>query len=330
VALLTDKMVTDEFLADIRRDSMLPAVQSQWTHQRILDVAYDEILSSVAIPLTEIDHSYYRESVDTALVASQAEYDIPRYAMLAKVHKAVLVDTSENVHDLIGLNPSEIVHFNDTTAGHPRRIRIDGLQMVLAPAPSAADITTWDTLRTWIYRTPSRLVRLSTDGSNTGRAATVSSVNSGTGVVTYTGSKPSDFTSSSVHDFYSGTYPFRRIGSAVSATASPGATQQTFSTTNAALLEAGDFVCLRDETCVVPVPSRELLKPLRNLVIASIHATSGDKKGYEIALQQFQAKVTQLYPAASNRMQNNMAAMTLLASPFLRAMRAGGRRMVND
>lgn len=329
MALLTDKMITDEFIADLRRDSLLPAVQAQWTHQRILDVAYDEILSNVAIALTEIDHSFYRESVDTALVANQAEYDLPRYAMLGKVHKAVLVDTSENVSDLVGLNPSEIVHFNDTTAGHPRRIRIDGSQIVLNPAPSSGDITTWDTLRTWIYREPSRPVRLTTDGSNTGRAAVVQSVNTGTGVVTYTGSKPSDFTSSSVHDFYSGTYPFRRIGSAISATASPGATQQTFSTANAALLEAGDIVNLRDETCVIPVPSRSLLKPLRELVRASIHATQGDKGGYETALASFTAKVTQLYPASANRLQNNLASMTLLQSPFIRGIR-GGRRMIND
>ena len=176
MALLTDKMITDEFIADLRRDSLLPAVQSQWTHQRMLDVAYDEVLSSVAVPLCEIDHSYYRESSDTTLVASQSTYDIPRYAMLGKIHKAILVDTSGNVDDLIGLNPAELVHFNDTTAGHPRRMRIDGHQIVLNPAPSTADIVTWPTLRTWIYRTPSRLVRLTTDGSNTGRAATVSGV----------------------------------------------------------------------------------------------------------------------------------------------------------
>lgn len=328
MALLTDKMITDEFIADIRRDSLLPAVQSQWTHQRILDVAYDEILSSVAIPLTEIDHSFYRESVDTTLVASQAEYDLPRYAMLGKIHKALLVDTNENTDDLVGLNPAELVHFNDTTAGHPRRIRIDGLQMVLNPAPSAGDIVTWDTLRTWIYRSPSRLVRLSTDGSNTGRAATVSSVVGTT--VTYTGSTPTDFTSSSVHDFYRGTYPFRRIGTAVTATAKALTTTQGFSSANAALLQAGDFVCMRDETCVVPVPSRELLKPLRQLVIASIHATQGDAKGYQAALESFSAKVAQLYPAAANRLQNNLVAMTLLQSPFVRGIRSGGRRMIND
>jgi hypothetical protein len=328
VALLTDKMITDEFIADVKRDALIPAVQSQWTHQRILDVAYDEILSNVAVVLAEIDHSFYRESVDTTLVASQAEYDVPRYAMLGKVYKAVLVDTSDNVQDLVGTNPGEVVHFNDTTAGHPRRIRIDGHQIVLNPAPSSTDITTWDTLRTWIYREPSRPVRLSTDGSNTGRCATVSSV-AGT-TVTYTGSTPSDFTSSSVHDFYSGTYPFRRIGSAITATAKGAATTQGFSSANAALLEAGDFVCLRDETCVMPVPSRSLLSPLRDLVRARIHSTQGDRKGYEAALASFQGKVTQLYPAAANRLQGNPSIASLLHSPFLRAARTAGRRMVRD
>ena len=89
-------------------------------------------------------------------------------------------------------------------------------------------------------------------------------------------------------------------------------------------------MCMRDETCVVPVPSRELLKPLRELVRASIHATQGDVAGYQSALAAFQGKVAQLYPAASNRLQNNLAAMSLLQSPFVRHIRTGGRRMVRD
>ncbi len=327
MSLLTDKMITDEFLADIRRDSFLPAVQTQWTDQKILDVAYDEVLSGVVAPLTQIDHSFYREISDITLVADQGEYDVPRYAMLGKIYTAYLVDTDGNIGGLHGVNPPENVHFNVTSSGHPWSIRIDGSQIVVNPEPSSTDIATWTTLRTFIYRRPGRLVRLATDGSNTGRCATVSGV-AGT-TVTYTGNTPTDFTSSSVHDFYSGHYPFRRIGSAVTATAKAAANTQGFSTANAALLSAGDYVCMRDETCVVPLPSHELLKPLRQLVIASIAASHGDKDAYKTALEMFVQKVDQLYPASSNRLQNNLATMTLRASPYLKAL-GRGRRMVRD
>lgn len=328
MALLTDKMISDEFVADVKAMSLLPAVQSQWSHQRILDVAYHEVLSGLVAPLTSIDHGFYREISDITLVADQATYDLPRYTMLGKLYTAYLVDTSGNIGRLQGVNPPENVHFNVTTSGHPWSIRLDGPQIVLNPTPSAADILTWPTLRTFIYRRPGRIVRLSTDGSNTGRAATVSSVNSGTGVVTYTGAPPSDFTSSSVHDFYRGTSPFRRIGSAITATAQSGSTQ-TFSTANAALLQAGDFVCLRDETCVMPIPSHELLRPLQQLTIAAIAATQGDSSAYKAALESFGQKVTDLYPASANRLTNNLAAMTLRSSPFLRPL-GGGRRMIRD
>lgn len=327
MALLVDKMVTDEFIADVKAFSFMPAVQSQWTHQRILDLAYHEILSSVVSPLTMIDHSFYREIHDIALVADQASYDVPRYAMLSKIYTAYLIDDDGGVCPLQGVNPPENVHFNSTSSGHPWSIRCDGHQIVLNPAPSAGDIETYPTLRTFIYRRPGRLVRQTTDGSNTGRAAVVSSVASTT--VTYTASTPTDFTSSSVHDFYDGSAPFRRIGSAISAVTEPGATSQTFSTANAALLEAGDYVCMRDETCIVPVPSHELLLPLQHLVIAAIGATQGDKDAYKSSAEKFKAIVTELYPAIANRLQNNMPAITLLASPFLQGMRRG-RRFADD
>lgn len=327
MALLVDKMVTDEFVADIKRDSFLPAVQSQWTDQRILDVAYDEVLSSLAVPLCEIDHSYYREASDITLVAGQAEYDVPRYAMLGKIHLAQLIDTNGEVGALDRIDPPEEKWFKTTTDGHPSRVRIDNNQIILDPAPSAADIVTWPTLRCFIYRRPSRLVRLTTSGSNTGRCAVVSTA--AAALVTYTAATPTDFTSSSVHDFYDGAAPFRRVASAVAATAKALTTNQGFASATVALLSAGDYVCMRDETCVVPVPSAELLKPLRQLVIASIAATQGDKAAYTNALEQFSGKVAALFPAASNRLQNNLSALSLYNSPFLRGMRRSGG-MVRD
>lgn len=327
MALLVDKMVTDEFVADIKAFSFMPAVQSQWTHQRILDLAYHEILSSVVAPLTMIDHSFYREVHDITLVADQASYDVPRYAMLSKIYTAYLIDTEGAICPLQGVNPPEGVHFNSTTSGHPWSIRCDGSQIVLNPAPSAGDIATYPTLRTFIYRRPGRLVRQSTDGSNTGRAAVVST--SAAGTVTYTASSPTDFTASSVHDFYDGTAPFRRVGTAITATGEPGATSQTFSTANADLVGAGDFVCMNDETCIVPVPSHELLLPLQHLVIAAIGATQGDKDAYKAAAEKFKMIVTELYPAIANRLQNNMPAVTLFASPFLSSMRRT-RRMISE
>jgi len=324
MALLVDKMVTDEFLADLRRDSFMPAVQSQWTDQRLLDVAYDQILTGIAVPLTEIDHSFYREVNDITLVAGQSSYDIPRYAMLGKVHLAELVDTSGNISELNRIDPADEKWFKSiTTPNHPTRMCINGMQIVLDPAPSTADIVLWPTLRTYIYRRPNRPVRLTTSGTNAGRAFVVSTAAGS--LVTYTAdtSAMTDFTSSSVHDFFQGNSPFRRTASAKTATAKAAGTTQGFASATVALLSAGDYVCLRDETCVMPVPSAELLEPLRRLVIASISATQGDQGAYQAAIQQFSQRVATLFPAAANRLQNNLNVLSLYNSPFVRGLRGG-------
>src|SRR4051812_854800 len=121
-------MVTDEFVADIKRDSLMPAVQSQWTHQRILDVAWNHVLSLVAVPLTEADHSFYREADDTTLVAEQSAYDMPRYAMMSKIHEMQVMNTTGVVQHLERLDPQQEWIWKATSSGHPRRVRIDNMQ----------------------------------------------------------------------------------------------------------------------------------------------------------------------------------------------------------
>lgn len=328
MALLTDKMITDEFIADLQMMSFLPAVQSQLTHQQMLDIAYHEVLTGIAVPLTEIDHGFYRSTSNITLVADQAAYDMPEHAMLSKIHKLYLTDADENVCELTRMDPPEHQFFKgSSTSGHPSRVRVDATQIILDPPPSAADILVWPTLRTFIYRRPNRPVRLTTSGTNTGRGAVVSTA-AGT-LVTYTAATPSDFTASSIHDFFLGTPPFRRVRGSSPATAKAAATTQGFAAGVIDDLTAGDIGNLAGETCVMPVPTAEFLPLLHDLVIGRIARMQGDQAMYAAAQQAAQGYMAKTFPASANRLQNELAAVSLHHSPFLRGMRRGPR-MVRD
>ena len=262
---------SDDLVTDIERDSFTPAAQDQFTAVQKLKIADDELQESLAPILVALDMGYFLEAADTALVSGQSGYDFDRYAMWNKVRRVELLDAGGNPREIDLVTPEQRQNYDITNNGSPAAFELSHTQIVLLPTPATAT----ETLRQWIYRRPGRLVPVTS-------AAVVQSVDTGTGVVTYTASKPSTFTASSVHDFYRGTSPFRRVGTAATATASGGATLQTFSTANAALLQAGDYVCVRDETVFPAVPI-ELVPFLKDLVIRSLARTQMDQAAYQVA-----------------------------------------------
>lgn len=261
---------TDDLVTAIKRDSYLPAAQRDFGATNLLAVADEALLETIAPALVSHDDGFFLEPADASTVASTQDYQLDRYAMWSKLRRLQMLDSGGSLRTLRRLTSEQAEVEDQDGTGNPESFLMLADKIRLYPIPTGVE-----TLRQWIYRRPGRMVA-------TTAAAQVSSVDSGTGIVTYTGSKPATFTSSSVHDFYKGSAPFRRVGTALSATASPGANTQTFSTTNAALLASGDWVCVRDET-VFPALPVELHSFLKDLVIRSITRTQGDRQAYETA-----------------------------------------------
>jgi len=262
--------LSDDLLTAIKRDSFLPNSQGMFTDAQLLQIADEQILDTLAPLLVSMDSGWYRESIDITLIASQSAYDFPRYAMWDKFFKIALVDsTTSEYFDIQRTDPGTLQNISLTSTTTPRFCYLQDKQIVLVPAPSDGAAATY-VMRVWIYRRPGRLVA-------TTAAAQVQSI--ATPIVTYTGAPPATFTSSSVHDFYLGTSPFRRIDTAVTASAQSGSTQ-TFSAADVALLAASNYVCLRDET-VWPAIPLELSSHLKDLVIAQMARTQMDTEQYE-------------------------------------------------
>ncbi len=263
---------SDDLITAIERDSFQPAAQDHFTTAQKLAIADEEIQETLAPLLASLDSGYFLEPADTDLVADQAGYDLDRYAMWNKVRRVEILDSDDSPREIELVTPEQRTKYNTVDSGTPIAFEMRHAQIVLIPPPDAAT----ESLRQWIYRRPGRLVA-------TTAAAVVSSQN-GSGVVTYTGAPPSTHTASSVHDFYRGTSPFRRIATAVTATGQSGSTQ-TFATATAALLVAGDYVCVRDETVFPAVPI-ELHPFLKDLVIRSMARTQMDAQAYQVARQE--------------------------------------------
>jgi hypothetical protein len=304
---------SDDLITDIDRDSFQPAAQDHFTTAQKLLIADQEIHHTLAPLLVSLDAGYFLESADTTLTIGTNAYDIDRYAMWNKLRQLEIIASSGAPRDMDLITPEQRSAYNQASNSTPIAFEMRHAQIVLWPIPSAAE-----TLRQWIYRRPGRLVP-------TTSAAVVSSVL--TGVVTYTGAPPaSTFTSSSVHDFYRGTSPFRRIGTAITATGQSGSTQ-TFSTTNAALLQAGDYVCVRDETVFPNVPL-ELAPFLKDLVIRSMVRTQMDQAAYQVARQEIIDRAKAAFMAGPG--QRVVGHPKKISIPLARVFGGWSRRVVSS
>jgi hypothetical protein len=311
---------TDDLVSAIRRDSFLPAAQAQWTTARMLEVADKCVLRRIVPAFLGIGDGFYREYTDITLVLNQAGYDIPKYAMLNKIHQAMLLGSDGvTLGRLLRKDPPDLKYWNAIGSGTPDMMRLEGDQIVLSPKPNAGALTTWPSIRVWIYRRPGRMVA-------TTSARTIQSV-VGT-LVTYTSTVPSTFTSSSTHDVYRPSSPFRRAVSSAVATAA-GASSQNFSAANAALMQAGDIVNVVDETCFPPC-SIEVQPFLEELVIASMSATQGDRAALENSMKAIVDDMMTLVSAAANRADAMPQVASLLNSPFVRNTRRRGMGSVTS
>lgn len=320
MAALDDMALTDTFVSVLLRDSYLQSVQSQFTHQQLLDIAWEQLVRRMAPVMVRARPTFFREVHDITLVADTSTYDIPQYAMWNKLHLASLLGANDEIAKLSRRDPAEDLFYAETTSGMPHVIRLHDKQIEIRPAPSSGDVAAWPTLRTYIYRRPGRFVRATDDGTGNNPARAAQVLTSAAGLVTYTGLMPSDFTATSEHDFYSRTSPYRRVASDVAALTAPSTSSQTFSTANAALVTAGDYVCLLDETCFLPIPV-EMFGHLKDLTIKSLAKTQADKDAYEACVQEMRDDIATLFPAAADPLEENPQTISLLQSPFLNAMR---------
>jgi len=263
---------SDDLVTDVQRDSYLPNAQRDFTPAVILGIADQETQETIAPALVAFDDGFYLEPADQDFVASQADYTIDRYSMWNKLRRVERLASDGAPSDLIRLTQEQVSGWDTVGTGTPQAFlpMHDRIRVFPMPADATED------LRQWIYRRPGRLVPTSS------AAQVLTAVGT---TVTYTGSKPSTFTASSVHDFYRGTSPFRRIGTAKTATGSPGGTQQSFASADVSLLQAGDWVCVRDEA-VFPAMPIELHPFLKDLVIRSLARTQMDSAQYSIQRQE--------------------------------------------
>lgn len=290
---------SDDLVTLVRRDSFLPAAQRNFPVATILQIADEETVNGIARVLKSLQMGFYEEDADSTMTVGLARYDLDRYAMWNAVRRIDLLDTDGTEVQLNQITREQIYDYSTTGQGRPEAFIFEDKQVRFFPIPDAAY-----TMRQAIYRRPGQLVPMAS------AAQVLTAVGT---TVTYTASKPSTFGAATIHDFYRGTSPFRRIGTAITATGSPGATQQSFASASVSLLQAGDWVCVRGQTIFPGVPC-DLIPHLKDLVVASIASTQMDAAAYQMRREKIMANAREEMTAPGGRTSGQPKRISISAS----------------
>lgn len=281
---------TGYLLPSVKQRGLVPTAQSTFLTADILRILNEEQLSSVVPLLLGVREEYFVKDVDTALVAGTSEYAIPTRAMGGQLRDVVVLQADGTTRNLERQYPEAVVGAS-TDRGAPHSFTLRGNTLVVLPTPIAPG----ETLRMSIQQRPGYLVE-------TVATATVTSINTGTGVVTASGGVPSSMSTTSPVDFVRAKPGFECLGQDVTPTGKAATTLTIALASLPSSLAVGDYVCLAGEAPVAQLPV-ELHPVLVLRGVSVLLKASGDMEGSAAALKEAQEKEGKALTLLSERVK---------------------------
>jgi hypothetical protein len=257
-------------LQSLKRRGLIPTSASTFAASDFYKVLDEEVQTFIVPLLLEVREEYLVAYEDESIVSGTDEYDIPERAIAGKLRDVALSDGNGGFRPLSRFEPDHVDSLSTSISGS-LGFYLRGNKVVLTGSPASG------TLRFTYYQRPNRVVATDAVGE-------ITAINTGTRVVTVSGSVPSTFTTSVTYDFVKGTPGFELRGKDLSASA-VGASSVTFSATLPTDLAVGDFVCLANETPIpqVPVETHPLLAQRATATILHALGDPKAKASYELA-----------------------------------------------
>ena len=277
---------------------MLPSSAATGTADADLLAIANEELQAWLVPLlraASARHLIRRYTVTTT--AGTQAYRIPSRAILGAAAEVEIVTSSGAVRNLSLRDLTEKADLPNQS-GQSDGFWVEGQWLYLSPTPASAE-----TLRISYYIRPSELVA-------TSAVATISTINTGTGALTTTGSIPGTFSTSQRYDFVCAKAPFDVLALDLTASVASGSNMTFTAADLPSSLAAGDYVCLAEQSPTPQVPA-ELHPLLAQRVAMKTLEALGDFEGMKRA----QDSLDELAEAARQTLAPRMDGETRVVAP---------------
>lgn len=305
-------MKTGVLIAKVRRGMSLPNVENRFSDEAILDLANDEIQSTVLPWIFSLREDYLISSDDYTLsTLTTGRVNFPVYASGRTLKDIWVSENGTSWKPLSRIGLDESWRYSETEKDQPNSFVMQGDEILLYPKPSA---TTPGFLRIYYHILPNTLVSES-------RSFRITVLSDDSLTLT---SVPSFFTVGTFLDVILQTPDYQVFlrNQEIISTTTTTVTLAGYNVSNTLVdngFSVGQVVCLSGETADTPIPI-EINQLLIQAVIIRVLENMNAPQQLSLALERFGRLKTQLRDILTPRSENRLLKFRPLY-PFLRNQR---------
>jgi hypothetical protein len=263
---------TTELIKAIKRNASIPTSQRRFNDDDFLAFLNEELQITMTQRLLAVRQDYFVQTTDTALVASQSEYDIPTSSVGWKLEAVGYLDSSSNYHKLDIVNRANRDTYKAMSTGtYPLAYYIvnDNIHTIPDMGTSVSGSLRFD-----YVPIQNELVLPSSCGLITSVSDT------GTDYDMTVGTIP--ISSGDNVDVISGTNPFNKLAANMAQTTSGSVISVTYGSSFDRAPVAGDYVCPVGKSPIPNIPE-DFHPVLAQMAVIRCLISANDKKGLETA-----------------------------------------------
>ena len=231
---------TGDLVNSVKRTASIPAAQSTFSDQDILDIANEQMQSYIVPLITSQREDYFVTSIDVPLVVGTVSYRLPTRSVGQSLRQVYLVNAAGHVVNFPRISREDL-------EGASRGFYLEGNVLTIVIDDAAKVTQLGVSLRMMYHQRPNTMVM-------SGQAGVITAITTGSGTFTLrVASRPGSFAGSALYDLARGRPGFENLSIDLGATPSGSAVAPSmdFTGTVPADLVVGDTMCLSGE-CIFP------------------------------------------------------------------------------
>jgi len=309
-------LTSDKLIASIRRRAMIPNDTATFEDSDLLEIANEEIDVEILPSLLSLNEEFLVTHVDIPLQNGVHRYEIPYRAVANKVRDVMLISGSE-VYEVTRTDLENLADYSGSNFGsYDNVVYIENNEIVFA---SVGNARSYEYLRIYYYRTPSRLVE-----SN--RVGQITFIDKPNGIVRVD-NFPENYSNLPTMDFVSANVANKIYNFDVSPQSVNKNVKEIYFNSDdiPATLQVGDYLCESQETVVPQIPS-EMHPLLAQSVAVHVLESLGDQESLAAASNRLAKMSKNVMAMTENRIEGAPKKIVGRYNPLRNALSGSWRR----
>lgn len=279
---------SSEIIEGVKRRAMIPDDNSTFNSDDFLAILNEEFMIGLLSTIMKVHEEFYVKPISIPLVNGTRDYAIPYRAIGNKLRNLTVNDSTGRIQQLTRIKPEDVSDFYyDSNAFYFRDNKI-----IMVDDKTG-------TLVMDIFLRPNQLVA-------TSRGATISAIDTDTGIITCSATLPTHFTGTGTYDFVSHIGPCKIVDYDITATAiNVNDKTLTFDTDDIPSdLVVGNYITFAEETIVPQMPI-EMVPILEQRAAIYCLESIGDFDGLQLAQKKLERMEYNINSLIDNRSEGN-------------------------